>query len=116
MARRLGVAHELDSRDLDVESAPLEQLGAEVMQVRVGHDSRLHGLEVFELRLPRGANIALVVREGKSFVPTDRTALRRDDQLLVVTTRAARREAQRRLRALSLGGRLALWSGQPPRV
>ncbi|MGN6613105.1 MAG: potassium/proton antiporter [Angustibacter sp.] len=110
MARRLGVAHELDSRDLDVESAPLEQLGAEVMQVRVGHDSRLHGLEVFELRLPKGANITLIVREGKSFVPTDRTALRRDDQLLVVTTQAARREAQRRLRALSLGGRLALWS------
>jgi len=116
MARRLGVAHELDSRDLDVESAPLEELGAEVMQVRVGHDSRLHGLEVFELRLPRGANIALVVREGKSFVPTDRTALRRDDQLLVVTTRAARREAQRRLRALSLGGRLALWAKHPPRT
>ena len=110
VARRLGVAHELDSRDLDVESAPLEQLGAEVMQVRVGHDSRLHGLEVFELRLPQGANITLIVREGRSFVPTDRTVLRRDDQLLVVTTQAARRDVQRRLRALSLGGRLALWS------
>ncbi len=112
VARRLGVAHELDSRDLDVESAPLDELGAEVMQVRVGHDSRLHGLEVFELRLPQGANITLVVRDGRSFVPGDRTVLRRDDQLLVVTTTAARREAQRRLRALSLGGRLALWTGR----
>jgi potassium/hydrogen antiporter len=114
VARRLGVAHELDSRDLDVESAPLDELGAEVLQVRVGHDSRLHGLEVFELRLPQGANITLVVRDGKTFVPGERTVLRRDDQLLVVATKAARREAQRRLRAVSLGGRLALWTAPRP--
>ncbi|WP_460460969.1 potassium/proton antiporter [Angustibacter peucedani] len=115
VARRLGVAHDVDSRDLDVESAPLDELGAEVMQVRVGHDSRLHGLEVFELRLPQGANITLVVRDGTSFVPGPRTVLRRDDQLLVVTTTGARREAQRRLRAVSLGGRLALWGRSAPR-
>ena len=65
MARRLGVEHTMDSRDLDVESAPLDELGAEILQVRVGQDSRLHGLEVFELRLPRGANIALVVRDRR---------------------------------------------------
>ena len=112
VARRLHVAHDVDSRDLDVESAPLDELGAEVMQVRVGHTSRLHGLEVFELRLPPGANVTLVAREGAAFVPGPRTVLRRDDQLLVVTTAAARREALRRLRAVSLGGRLALW-GRP---
>ncbi|WP_460447673.1 potassium/proton antiporter [Angustibacter aerolatus] len=112
-ARRLGVAHDLDSRDLQLESAPLEQLGADVVQVRVGATSRLHGLEVFELRLPRGANITLVVRGDDSFVPGARTVLRRGDQLLVVTTSTARREVQQRLRALSLGGRLAVWSGDP---
>ncbi|WP_426565773.1 potassium/proton antiporter [Angustibacter sp. McL0619] len=114
MARRLHVEHTMDSRDLDVESAPLDELGAEILQVRIGQDSRLHGLEVFELRLPRGANIALVVREQNSFVPGDRTVLRRGDQLLVVTTQKVRRETQRRLRALSLGGRLALWGKRPP--
>ncbi len=112
MARRLRVANDVDSRDLDVESAPLEELDAEVLQVRVGTDSRLHGLEVFELRLPRGAHITLIVRDGQGFVPGERTVLRRGDQLLVVTTNAVRREAQRRLRAVSLGGRLALW-GRP---
>jgi cell volume regulation protein A len=110
VARWLRVANDVDARELDVESAPLVELGAEVVQVKVGHDSRLHGLEVFELRLPPGANITLVVRDGEGFVPGPRTMLRRDDQLLVVTTTAARREALRRLRAVSLEGRLALWA------
>jgi cell volume regulation protein A len=109
VARRLGVAAVVDTRDVDVESAPLAELDAEVMQVRVGQDSRLHGLEVFELRLPVGANVTLVVRDGSSFVPSGRTALRRGDQLLVVATSSTRRETQSRLRALSRGGRLALW-------
>jgi cell volume regulation protein A len=113
VARWLNVEHTMDTRDVDVESAPLEGLGAEILQVRIGQDSRLHGLEVFELRLPRGANIALVVREQETFVPGDRTVLRRGDQLLVVTTQKVRRETQRRLRALSLGGRLALWGKRP---
>lgn len=110
MARHLGVQSSVDSRDLSVESAPLDELGAEELQVRVGQESRMHGLEVFELRLPQGANITLVVREGQSFVPSDRTVLRRDDVLLVVATHACRRETQRRLHAVSLGGRLATWA------
>lgn len=109
VARRLGVSNVVESRDLDVESAPLEALDADVMQVRVGETSRLHGLEVFELRLPPGANVTLVVRDGASFVPGQRTMLRRGDQLLVVATSSVRQEVQSRLRAVSQGGRLALW-------
>jgi cell volume regulation protein A len=76
----------------------------------------MHGLEVFELRLPAGANITLVVRDGTSFVPGTRTVLRRGDQLLVVTTSAVRDQTESRLRAVSRGGRLALWarSGRGP--
>jgi len=116
VARRLGVAGVVDSRDLDVEVAPLDELNADVLQVRVGADSKMHGLEVFELRLPAGANITLVVRDGTSFVPGDRTVLRRGDQLLVVTTSAVRDQTESRLRAVSRGGRLALWarSGRGP--
>ncbi len=110
VARRLGVAGVVDTRDLDVEAAPLAALDADVLQVRVGADSRLHGLEVFELRLPVGANITLVVRDGAGSVPGPRTVLRRGDQLLVVTTSAARAATESRLRAVSRGGRLAVWA------
>ena len=60
------------------------------MQVTVGPASKLHGVEVFELRLPRGANVTLVVRGDEAFVPEDNTALRRGDQLLIVTTAEVR--------------------------
>ena len=110
VARRLGVAGVVDARDLDVEATPLAVLDADVMQVRIGPDSRMHGLELFELRLPAGANVTLVVRGGGGFVPGPTTVLHRGDQLLIVTTSAARRQTESRLRALSRGGRLALWS------
>ena len=110
VARRLGVTDLVDTRDLDLEAAPLAVLDADVLQVRVGADSRMHGLEVFELRLPAGANITLVVRDGEGFVPGPRTVLRRGDQLLVVTTSSARRGTESRLRAVSRGGRLAVWA------
>ncbi|HEX8496205.1 MAG TPA: potassium/proton antiporter, partial [Actinomycetales bacterium] len=106
LARRLGVADDVDAHDLDVDAAPLAELDAEVLQVRVGQTSRMHGLEVFELRLPAGANVTLIVRGGESFVPGPRTVLRRGDQLLVVTTTATREQTEERLRAVSRGGRL----------
>ena len=96
--------------DLDVESSPLGALGAEVMQVRVGPASRLHGVEVFELRLPPGADVTLVVRDSEAFVPDRRTALRRGDDLIVVSSSEARDQTERRLRAVSRGGRLAQWT------
>jgi len=114
VARRMGVTGIVDSRDLDVDAAPLAELDADVLQVRVGADSHLHGLEVFELRLPAGANLTLVVRDGTGFVPGPRSVLRRGDQLLVVTTSNVRRQTESRLRAVSRGGRLALWARSAP--
>ena len=92
--------------DLAVETTPLEELGAELIQVTVGPGSRLHGVEVFELRLPQGANVTLVVRERQRFVPEPNTTIRRGDQLLIVATASgARRD---RVRAVSeRDGRLA---------
>jgi cell volume regulation protein A len=111
MARHLGVEDAVDTRDVDVESAPLGELDADVLQVRVGEESRMHGLEVFELRLPTGANVTLVVRDGTSFVPGPRTVLRRGDQLLVVVPTSVRGRTESRLHAVSVGGRLAVWGG-----
>ncbi len=109
MARHLRVTDVVDARDVDVESAPLGELGAEVLQVQIGPASRLHGLEVFELRLPEGANVTLVVRDGTSLVPGPDTMLRRGDQLLVVVPTSVRGRTERRLHAVSVGGRLAVW-------
>ncbi len=108
-ARLLGVSSTGDPRDLEVEAAPLDRIDADLLHVSVAADSRMHGVEVGELRMPQGASISLVVRAGRSFVPSGRTRLQRDDELLVVAPRGIREATESRLRAVSLHGRLAGW-------
>ena len=110
VARRLGLTDSDRALDLQVESTPLDELGADVLQMTVGPTSRLHGVEVFELRLPPGANVTMVVRGGQAFVPTLRTALRHGDQMLIVATAESRLAAERRVSQISLSGRLAGWN------
>lgn len=109
VARRLGVTDTYQALNLAVESTPLEELGAELFQVTVGPSSKLHGVEVFELRLPRGANVTLVVRNGSGFVPAPNTTIRRGDQLLIVATNESRHKVEERVRSVSENGRLAGW-------
>lgn len=108
IAERLGVTVDRP-RDLEVEAAPLERLAADLLQIHVTAKSRLHGVEISELRLPRGTSVSLVVRDGDSFTPTLQTAIKRGDDLLVVTRRADRDATERRLQAVSRDGRLAGW-------
>ena len=115
VARWLRIATPMTPRDIDVESAPLDELGAELMQLTVPQGSRLHGVYLPELRLPEDAAVVLVVREGKPFVPDETTRLMRGDQALLVSARASRAEAERRLRAVSRAGRLATWRGESGR-
>ncbi|MBO0877676.1 MAG: potassium/proton antiporter, partial [Pseudonocardia sp.] len=68
-----------------------------------------------ELRLPAGAVVSLVVRDGEGFTPTLETRLRQRDQLLVVTTSTVRARAERRIRAVDRAGRLARWRGESGR-
>ncbi|MFG2085147.1 potassium/proton antiporter [Spirillospora sp. NPDC048824] len=100
------------TRELDVEAAPLEELHADLLEVRIPADSMLNGVEIFELRLPPGASVTLIVRNGSSFVPEPTTPLQAGDTLLVVTTDAVREATERRLRAVSRKGRLAGWFGE----
>jgi potassium/hydrogen antiporter len=115
VARALRIATPVTPRDIDVESAPLDELGAELMQLRVPDTSRLHGVYLPELRLPEDAAVVLVVRDGRPFVPDRDTRLMRGDQALLVSARASRQEAERRLRAVSRAGRLATWRGEQGR-
>ncbi|MEO3976166.1 potassium/proton antiporter [Streptomyces sp. CAU 1734] len=97
--------------DLGVESAPLEQLRGHLLSVSIPEESKMHGVEVAELRLPPGAAVTLVVRDERSFVPSPSTVLRRGDELLVVATDPVRDAAEKRLRAVGQGGKLAGWLG-----
>ena len=109
VARRLGLATAHHRVDLNVETTPLHDLGAELLEIDIGPGSRIAGVRVFELRLPVGANVSLVVREGRSFVPRDNDVLRHGDQLLVVAPSAVRERTEGRLYAVSRAGRLADW-------
>ncbi|MEU9303132.1 potassium/proton antiporter [Streptomyces sp. NPDC048269] len=107
---RLGETEETAS-DLGIESAPLEKLRGHLLSFAIPPASRMHGVEVSELRLPPGASVTLVVRDAKSFVPLPSTVLRRGDELLVVATDPVRDAAEARLRAVARGGKLAGWLG-----
>ncbi|MGH3243415.1 MAG: potassium/proton antiporter [Spirillospora sp.] len=111
-ARLCGLQSDEQTRELDVEAAPLEELHADLLEVRIPVDSMLNGVEIFELRLPPGASVTLIVRNGSSFVPEPTTPLQAGDTLLVVTTDAVRDATERRLRAVSRKGRLAGWFGE----
>lgn len=108
LARVLGVGVDRP-RDVDVEAAPLERIAADLLQVHVTEKSRLHGVEISELRLPSGTSVSLVVRGEHSFTPLASTLIRRGDDLLIVTRRADREWTERRLQAVSRRGRLAAW-------
>jgi cell volume regulation protein A len=108
-ARRLGVTAPAEPTDLEVEAAPLERMRADLLQVEVPAGSKLNGVHVDELRLPVGAVVTLVLRDGGAFVPAPETRLKTRDSLLIVTTEQVRDAAERRLRAVSRRGRLARW-------
>lgn len=115
VAKVLKVARRSEPRGLDVEAAPLERIAADLLQVTISPVSRMHGVEVGELRLPTGASVSMVIREGRTIVPERRTVLRHGDDLLVVTPRKMREQTEERLRQVSAHGRLAQWLGDRPR-
>lgn len=112
-ARLLRVARRSEPRGLDLEAAPLERVAADLLQVTIAPSSRMHGVEVGELRLPQGSSVSLVIRDGQTIVPERRTVLRIGDDLLVVSPRKVRAATEERLRQVSSGGRLAQWLGGP---
>jgi cell volume regulation protein A len=111
-ARRLKVTAPAEAAEIRVETAPLERMRADLLQVEVPPGSRLGGVHVDELRLPVGASVTLVLRDGAGFVPGLDTRLKVGDSLLIVATAEVRDEVERRLRAVSRRGRLARWFGE----
>lgn len=111
-ARLLRIARPGALREIQVESAPLDVLDADLLTVTIPPGSRLHGVAVFELRLPPPAVITFLVRGGLTLVPGPDTVLAAGDELLLVTTPATRQATERRLRAVGRRGKLARWLGE----
>jgi cell volume regulation protein A len=112
LARVLGLTKGAHSEEMQVDAAPLDELGAELIQLRIPEGSRLHGVYLSELRLPPGATVSLVTRQGAAFTPQPTTRLQEHDRVLVVATQEARRATERRIRAVDRAGRYARWRGE----
>ncbi|WP_246090820.1 potassium/proton antiporter, partial [Nonomuraea deserti] len=112
VARLLGITQPGQTREVTIEAAPLDVLGADLLTLTIPPGSRLHGVEIFELRLPAPSNVVLIIRDGDTIVPEPVTLLREGDDVLIVTTSAARVQVERRLRAVARRGRLAHWYGE----
>jgi potassium/hydrogen antiporter len=112
VAKLLGLTRGVRATELEVDSAPLDRLDAGLLHVRIQPGSKLHGVYLFELRLPIGATVSLVARDGAGFTPTERTRLREGDEILVVATEEVRDATERRIRAVDRAGRYARWLGE----
>jgi potassium/hydrogen antiporter len=112
VARLLGLVETGQPTEVEVESAPLEELSADLLHLEIPAGSRLHGVYVDELRLPPEAAVSLVVRDGRAVVPGSNTRLVRGDRILVVVSARYRDAVERRLLAVSRAGRLARWYGE----
>lgn len=109
LARRLGITRPLDPRGVHIESSPLEDIGGTLLQFTVPPKSRLANVTVEELRLPPGAAVTLILRDGRTLVPDPTATFAAGDHLLVVSTAEVQEATERRVRQVSRAGRLAGW-------
>ena len=111
IARRLGLIDDDEAQEVEVEAAPLDKISADLLQVRIPAHSRLAGVEIGELRLPKHTVVSLIIRGDRPFAPAERERIKVGDELLIVTPEAQRVNTEQRIHALARGGRLARWRG-----
>jgi cell volume regulation protein A len=109
VARLLKISKGEDPTDIEIEFAPLDNIKADMMEVRVEPGSRLHGIAIREVRLPKNSVISLIVRDDEPFTPKADDRILTGDALLVVTRSSDRKKVEARFKALSDNGRLANW-------
>jgi cell volume regulation protein A len=109
IGRRIGVCLPEQARELELESAPLDEMSAVVLGVDVSANSLLVGVYISEMGLPGGAVVSLIIRDSTALVPTLDSRIKIGDQLVVVAATEAQAATERRLQELAQGGRLADW-------
>ncbi len=112
LARLLRLTDPSAVTDLEIEAAPLDKIGAEMLQIKIPGGSKLAGVSLQELRLPRNTVVSLVIRDAKPFTPDERERLRTGDELLIVAPSQLRQQAEDRMQAISQHGRLAHWASE----
>jgi CPA2 family monovalent cation:H+ antiporter-2 len=98
--------------DMDIGTSQLYRLGTDLLQVRVQPGSKLHGVSVRELRLPVGATLGILARNGTTDSATPDTRLRSNDVLLLFAPPRVRQAVEERVLAVHRAGRLARWRGE----
>jgi trk system potassium uptake protein TrkA len=77
------IEHEVPEHGL-VQLLELRKENLEIVEVTVVKDSNCEGKRVRALRLPDGARLISVVRDGKAAVPDEETQLEEGDQVLAI--------------------------------
>lgn len=115
VARLLGLSAGERAVDIGVEVAPLDRIQSDFMQVAVPQESRLNGVTVQELRLPRLTVVAAIVRQGAAMPVEGATRILAGDELLIVVPSRHRQQVEERFQRVSASGRLASWldRGEP---
>ncbi len=108
-AHRMKVTEAISPHSVTFESSPLEGIDAALVQVTVPGGSRLAGMYVEDLRLPRGSVLSMIIRGDEVLVPDRSTRLQQHDQLLLAVHTELLERTQRRLELLHEGGPLARW-------
>jgi cell volume regulation protein A len=83
LVRRLGFA---DAPVSQAEIAVLDALVADLVEVRLTPRAVVLGTRLRDQQLPNGSRVALIVRDGASFVPDGDLVLTEDDVLLVAVS------------------------------
>ena len=77
------VEHEVPEHDL-VHLLELRKENLEIVEVSIDKDANCKGKRVSALRLPEGARLISVVRDGKAEIPDDETQIQAGDQVLAI--------------------------------
>ena len=105
VARKLGVLGPGAATEIQIEAAPLDEMHAHVLQVRIRDDSRMHGVYLAQLRLPQARWWRWWCGTATPVATDTATRLQTGDQMLVVTPEKVRAATEHRLRAVARGGR-----------
>jgi potassium/hydrogen antiporter len=109
IGRKIGVCLPGQARELELESAPLDEMSAVVLSVDVSAESMMVGVYISEMGLPEGAVVSLIIRDSFTLVPTLDSRIKARDHLIVVAATEVQAQTERRLKEISEGGRLADW-------
>ena len=77
-----------------VSVATILDTDAEVMEVTVPDSKRFDNVALKDLKVPTGALVGAVVREGKAFIPSGDSVIKPEDNLVIFFTREAARKVE----------------------